>query len=70
MRAQWVLLLVIIPLIVSNAEELYRKVVHETDPEAKCLDGSPAAIYLHEGDPRKIMFYMQGGASCGRNSYS
>ena len=28
----------------------YRKIVHNTDPdEAKCLDGSPGVLYLHEG---------------------
>ena len=43
----------------------YRKVVHETDPEAKCLDGSSPMIYLHEGgDTEHILFYFLGGGSC------
>jgi len=48
----------------------YRKVVHNVDPEAKCLDGSPAAIYLSEGDPNHILMYFEGGGSCGSNSLS
>ncbi len=33
----------------STAEEVYKKIIHNTDPEAKCLDGSPGALYIHEG---------------------
>ena len=29
--------------------KFYQKVIHNTDPEAKCLDGSPGFIYVHEG---------------------
>jgi len=25
----------------------YTKVVHNIDPEARCLDGSPAFLYVH-----------------------
>jgi hypothetical protein len=32
--------------IVSNSEP-YRKVIHRDIADAKCLDGSPAALYLH-----------------------
>jgi hypothetical protein len=42
----------------------YKKVVHNVDPEAKCLDGSPAAMYLSEGDPNHILMYFEGGGSC------
>ena len=27
----------------------YKKVIHNTDPKAKCLDGSSPAVYLHQG---------------------
>jgi len=27
----------------------YQKVIHNTDPEAKCLDGSSPFLYIHEG---------------------
>jgi hypothetical protein len=43
----------------------YQKIAHQTDPDAKCLDGSPAALYLHEGSSTNILFYFQGGAMCG-----
>ena len=35
--------------ITVQSQAYYRKVTHNTDPEAKCLDGSPAALYIHEG---------------------
>lgn len=48
----------------------YTKIVHETDPEAKCLDGSPGALYLSEGDPDHILMYFVGGAACGAEDLS
>ena len=36
--------LVISSIFSQNPE--YQKVVHNVDPEARCLDGSPAALYL------------------------
>ena len=53
----------ILSVLTSNAP--YKKIVHKTDPNALCLDGSPAALYLSEGDPRNILMYFVGGASCG-----
>lgn len=63
------IILFLIVKIVSNSEP-YRKVIHMDITDAKCLDGSPAALYLHEADPKKILFYMQGGGVCGGNSLS
>ena len=41
------------------------KVIHNTDPEAKCLDGSSPMIYLHEGgDTKNIVFHLIGGGVC------
>ena len=48
----------------------YNKVILDNDPEAKCLDGSPAAIYLSEGDPEHILIYMEGGAMCAGDDLS
>ena len=57
---------IIILACAVSSQELYKKVVNTIDPQAKCLDGSPPAIYLHEGgDTKKILFYMMGGGSCG-----
>ena len=41
------------------------KIIHNTDPEAKCLDGSSPMIYLHEGgDTKNIIFHLIGGGAC------
>lgn len=43
----------------------YTKIIHNTDPNAKCLDGSGPMIYLHEGgDTKNILFYFVGGGAC------
>lgn len=34
---------------VANCEVVYKKIINNLDPDAKCLDGSPGALYLHEG---------------------
>jgi len=37
-------------LIVSSLTTgFYQKVTHDIDPEAKCLDGSSPALYVHSG---------------------
>lgn len=48
----------------------YKKIIHNVDPQAKCLDGSPAALYLSEGDPSNILMYFVGGASCADTDLS
>jgi hypothetical protein len=49
-----------------SADSLYRKVIHNTDPEARCLDGSPSLLYVHEGgDPKNILIFFLGGGMCG-----
>lgn len=48
-----------------NGEAEYRKIIHKTDPEAKCLDGSPSLLYLHQGnDKNKFLIYFVGGGLC------
>lgn len=64
------LLFVLILAISTASQAIYNKVIHNIDPEARCLDGSLPAIYLHEADPKNILFYMIGGASCGEDSLS
>ncbi len=43
-----------------------------TDPNALCLDGTPAAYYISAGgDPKKIYLEFEGGGWCtGPNSIS
>jgi hypothetical protein len=44
----------------------YKKIIHNSDPEAKCLDGSPGLLYVHVGgDPSKILIFFEGGGLCG-----
>lgn len=37
----------ILILSVINCEVVYKKIINNIDPEAKCLDGSPGALYVH-----------------------
>ena len=65
MVTKYLLILVLAILISVSQAENYKKVVHFTDPEAKCLDGSPPAIYVHQGTEKdKFMIFLQGGRYC------
>lgn len=45
--------------------QLYQKIIHNSDPEAKCLDGSPALLYLHQGTQKdKFLIHFEGGGFC------
>ena len=60
----YVLLLCLLPAILA-AEQAFKKVIHNTDPKARCLDGSPPALYIHQGnDPNKFIIFFNGGGSC------
>lgn len=41
--------LVLFLLTASIQTQKYKKIVHKTDPDARCLDGSPPALYVHQG---------------------
>lgn len=43
----WVLLLALLLVIGTTSQALYKKIAHNLDPEARCLDGSLPAIYLN-----------------------
>ena len=32
--------------------------------ECMCADGSPYTYYIHEADPAKVVFFLQGGGAC------
>jgi hypothetical protein len=58
-----ILLLVAISLV--HAQEPYKKIVHSTDPDALCLDGTPPLLYLHEGtEKNKFLIFFFGGGLC------
>jgi len=61
------ILLIIIGIVsIASADSLYKKVIHNYDPEAKCLDGSPGLLYVHEGgDTKNILIFFYGGGLCG-----
>lgn len=48
-----------------NAIDPNLYLVKVTDPDAICLDGSPAAYYISkDGDPKKILLAFEGGGWC------
>ena len=32
--------------------------------ECMCADGSPYSYWIHQGDPNKVVFFLQGGGAC------
>jgi hypothetical protein len=53
-------------IVLSNTQGNYKKVIHNYDPEAKCLDGSPGLLYVHEGgDIKNFLIFLNGGGLCG-----
>lgn len=59
------LLLIACLLAVALADGPYKKIIHTTDPNAKCLDGTPPILYLHEGSDRtRFLIYFVGGGLC------
>jgi hypothetical protein len=65
MMKKYLLILVLAILLSASQAQNYKKVVHLTDPEARCLDGSPPAIYVHQGSEKdKFMLFLEGGGFC------
>lgn len=40
-------LLLILLISEISSQSVYKKIMHNTDPDAKCLDGTPAFLYVH-----------------------
>lgn len=59
-----------LPVILSIAllhrltQSLYLLHKHSASSSAKCLDGSPSALYVSEGDPDNFLIYFEGGGMC------
>jgi O-palmitoleoyl-L-serine hydrolase len=63
------LLVILAACLLGANSQNYKKVIHNYDPQAKCLDGSPGLLYVHEGgDPKKILMFMEGGGLCGEET--
>jgi hypothetical protein len=64
-------LTLLIALAALAAADPYKKIIHNTDPKAKCLDGSSPAVYFHQGaEKNKFLIYFMGGGFCEGTSLS
>lgn len=64
MKQKFLLLLLAFAILAFSQSD-FTKVIHNTDPNAKCLDGTPPMVYLHEGgDTKNILFHFFGGGAC------
>ena len=68
MRHSYLILLVLTCLVPSNSRLAFKKVTHQTDPRAKCLDGSSPALLISEGDPNFIQVHLMQGGNCKGNT--
>ena len=60
------ILLLFLVIALASTEELYKRVIHSTDPDALCIDGTPPVLYYHEGaEKNKFMVFFIGGGACG-----
>lgn len=68
-NTKWLILITLTVLCAYAVEQPYRKIIHNSDPKAKCLDGSSPAVYLHEGGDKKnfLIFFNGGGYCAGAN---
>lgn len=52
-------------LVLALAQDPYLRVIHSTDPDAACLDGSPPYLYYHEGaDRNNFLVHFWGDGLC------
>lgn len=65
MKSIQLLLLLACLTALAFSDGPYKRIIHQTDPNAKCLDGSDPIIYLHEGsDKTRFLIYFVGGGLC------
>jgi len=70
-NAHFLVMVMTVALLAKCAEQPYKKIIHNTDPKAKGLDGSSPAIYLHEGgDTKNFLIFFNGGGYCQGKSMS
>jgi hypothetical protein len=53
--------------LVSAVNRPYEKIIPDGSPDARCLDGTPPAIYMDWGDSDSnyLIFFMGGGYCAG-----
>lgn len=59
-----VVLAVSLLIALSSSQSFYKLYKHDGKSNAKCLDGSPSALYISEGASGKILIYFEGGGMC------
>jgi len=55
----------------SSAYGIWTK--HDFDPAADgpmCIAGSPYSVFTREGDPKKLLIFLQGGGACWQGFYN
>lgn len=68
-----IIVILLVTFVLSQAQvgQLYKKIIHNVDPDVKCLDGSSPAIYFHQGtDTNNFLIYFIGGGYCMGTSLS
>jgi len=58
------IIIILIALYCCQAANVLNKVLVD-DPAALCLDGTPAAYYVHQADKTKFVLSFEGGGWCG-----
>ena len=56
--------LLVLLITSTSSSSIYKLVKHDNDQNARCLDGTPSALYVSEGDHDNILVYFQGGGMC------
>lgn len=56
-------------LSLACCQAAYKKYQPNIDPEAQCLDGSPAILYAHQGaESQKYLLFFLGGGMCAEKA--
>ena len=57
-------------LLLGALSAPFTKHLHDIDTGAKCLDGSPAALYVSPADNSNIIVFFEGGGFCAGKTLS
>ena len=61
---------ILFALFIGTLSAPFTKHLHDIDTGAKCLDGSPAALYVSPGDKSNIIVFFEGGGFCAGKTLS
>lgn len=54
----------IISLLVAVSLSVFNLHLYDPTSPAKCLDGSPGALYVSPGDNSNVVIFFEGGGAC------